>query len=163
MMKQYFDDLVGGIEGALAADPENASPRKIYTLEVARIGQRLYGGEERVAWCGVTVPFDLLSAMGVTSCFVEFVGAMLASAGMVEAFLEEAEQVGVIAREGDRDARGIDEVDVDGLDAGPGAIDHAAVHDDGRGGSVEEEASEQGENADGFHGLLSGTRAGLFR
>ncbi len=94
MMKQYFDDLVSGIEGAIAADPENASPRKIYTLEVARIGQRLYGGEERVAWCGITVPFDLLAAMGVTSCFVEFVGAMLASTGMVDAFLEEAEQVG---------------------------------------------------------------------
>ena len=29
MMKQYFDDLVGGIEGAIAADPKNASPRKI--------------------------------------------------------------------------------------------------------------------------------------
>jgi len=94
MMRQYFDDLVTGIEGAIAADPENTSPRKIYTLEVARIGQRLYGGEERVAWCGITVPFDLLAAMGVTSCFVEFVGAMLASTGMVEAFLEEAEQVG---------------------------------------------------------------------
>ena len=94
MMKQYFDDLVTGIEGAIAADPENASPRKIYTLEVARIGQRLYDDEEGVAWCGITVPFDLLAAMGVTSCFVEFVGAMLASTGMVEAFLEEAEQVG---------------------------------------------------------------------
>jgi len=94
MMKQYFDDLVTGIEAAIAADPENASPRKIYTLEVARIGQRLYGGEERVAWCGVTVPFDLLAAMGVTSCFVEFVGGMLAATGMVEAFLEEAEEVG---------------------------------------------------------------------
>ncbi len=94
MMKQYFDDLVGGIEGAIAADPASASPRKIYTLEVARIGQRLYGGKERVAWCGITVPFDLLTAMGVTSCFVEFVGAMLASTGMVEAFLEESEQMG---------------------------------------------------------------------
>ncbi len=94
MMKQYFDDLVGGIEDVIAADPENASPRKIYTLEVARIGQRLYGGEERVAWCGITVPFDLLTAMGMTSCFVEFVGAMLASTGMVETFLEEAEQMG---------------------------------------------------------------------
>jgi benzoyl-CoA reductase/2-hydroxyglutaryl-CoA dehydratase subunit BcrC/BadD/HgdB len=94
MMKQYFDDLVAGIEGAIAADPESASPRKTYTLEVARLGQRLYGGEERVAWCGITAPFDLLTAMGVTSCFVEFVGAMLASTGMVETFLEEAEQVG---------------------------------------------------------------------
>jgi|GEM_PF-6598514 len=52
MMKPYFDDLVTGIEGALAADPENASPRKIYTLEVARIGQRLYGGKSGLPGAG---------------------------------------------------------------------------------------------------------------
>ncbi len=94
MMKQYFDDLVSGIEAKLDADPESRSPRKIYALEVARLGARLYGGEARVAWCGVTAPFDLLAAMGVTSCFVEFVGAMLASTGMAGAFLEAAEQAG---------------------------------------------------------------------
>ncbi|MBL0712274.1 MAG: 2-hydroxyacyl-CoA dehydratase [Desulfosarcina sp.] len=94
MMKPYFDDLVSGIEAKLANDPESRSPRKAYALEVARLGQRLYGGADRVAWCGVTAPFDLLSAMGVTSCFVEFVGAMLAATGMEGAFLEEAEHAG---------------------------------------------------------------------
>ncbi|MFH1982605.1 MAG: 2-hydroxyacyl-CoA dehydratase family protein [Pseudomonadota bacterium] len=94
MMKQYFEDLVSGIEAKLAVDPESRSPRKIYALEVARLGARLYGGRERVAWCGVTAPFDLLAAMGVTSCFVEFVGAMLASTGMEGMFIEAAEQEG---------------------------------------------------------------------
>lgn len=94
MMKDYFEDMVSGIEAALSANPGSRSPRKVYALEVARLGARLYSGEGRVAWCGVMAPFDLLSAMGVTSCFVEFVGAMLASTGEVGTFLEEAEQAG---------------------------------------------------------------------
>ncbi len=94
MMQQYFSDLVAGIEASLRDNPENRSPRKIYALEVARLGERLYSGKERIAWCGIVAPFDLLSAMGVTSCFVEFIGAMLASTGMVEEFLETAEHAG---------------------------------------------------------------------
>ncbi len=94
MMKQYFDDLVNGIEAKIDKEPESVSPRKRYALEVARLGQRLYNGENRVAWCGVTAPFDLLAAMGITSCFVEFIGAMLASTGIADAFLEEAEHAG---------------------------------------------------------------------
>jgi benzoyl-CoA reductase/2-hydroxyglutaryl-CoA dehydratase subunit BcrC/BadD/HgdB len=34
--------------------------------------------------------------MGITSCFVEFVGAALASTGMADPFLEEAEQAGFV-------------------------------------------------------------------
>ena len=94
MMQQYFNDLVVGIEGILRENPENMSPRKMYALEVARLGERLYSGEGRIAWCGIVAPFDLLTAMGVTSCFVEFVGAMLASTGMVKEFLETAEHAG---------------------------------------------------------------------
>jgi len=94
MMKQYFNDLVYGIETKLAADPASRSPRKIFALQVARLGQKLYAGTHKVAWCGVYTPFDLLSAMGVTSCFVEFVGAMLAATGVAGTFLEEAEHAG---------------------------------------------------------------------
>jgi benzoyl-CoA reductase/2-hydroxyglutaryl-CoA dehydratase subunit BcrC/BadD/HgdB len=94
MMKQYFDDLVAGIEGSLRENPESNSPRKRYALEVARLGGRLYSEEEGVAWCGIVAPFDLLSAMGVTSCFVEFIGAMLASTGLADTYLETAEQAG---------------------------------------------------------------------
>jgi benzoyl-CoA reductase/2-hydroxyglutaryl-CoA dehydratase subunit BcrC/BadD/HgdB len=94
MMQQYFDDLIAGIENKLRTDPQSASPRKRYALEIARLGRRLYSETERIAWCGVAAPFDLLAAMGVTSCFVEFIGAMLASTGMAGAFLEAAEQKG---------------------------------------------------------------------
>ncbi|MFC1798500.1 2-hydroxyacyl-CoA dehydratase subunit D [Thermodesulfobacteriota bacterium] len=94
MMKQYFYDLAKRIESKLASEPESKSPRKIFALEVARLGQRLYDEENQVAWCGVAAPFDLLSAMDVTSCFVEFVGGILAATGFAETFLEEAEQAG---------------------------------------------------------------------
>jgi benzoyl-CoA reductase/2-hydroxyglutaryl-CoA dehydratase subunit BcrC/BadD/HgdB len=94
MMKQYFDDLVGGIETALSANPNNKSARKLYALEIAKLGSRLYSGENRVAWCGIAAPFDILSAMNVTSCFVEFIGAMLASTGLSSEFLIEAEHAG---------------------------------------------------------------------
>ena len=94
MMRAYFEDLATGIESKLLAEPESRSPRKLYALEVARLGSRLYSEDERIAWSGVAAPFDLLNAMGVTSCFVEFIGAMLAGTGMAGTFLEAAEQDG---------------------------------------------------------------------
>jgi len=94
MLKQYFDSTITGIEAKLAAEPDRPRRRKLYALELARLGRALYGGEGKVAWCGVVAPFDLLRAMDVTSCFVEFVGAMLASTEGVGAMLEQAEQLG---------------------------------------------------------------------
>ncbi len=96
MMYQYFKDMADGIEAKILQDSSLPNPRKKYALETARLGSRLYSGENRVAWCGIAVPFDLLSAMGITSCFVEFVGAVLASTGMADPFLEEAEQAGFV-------------------------------------------------------------------
>ena len=93
-MKQYFDDMVAGIARKIEDDPESRSPRKVYALEVARLGSRLYSGDGGVAWCGVTAPFDLLNAMGVTSCFVEFIGAMLAATGMADVYIDEAAHAG---------------------------------------------------------------------
>jgi benzoyl-CoA reductase/2-hydroxyglutaryl-CoA dehydratase subunit BcrC/BadD/HgdB len=94
MMFNFFQEMERGIEASIRNDGGKASPRKRYTLEVARLGRRLYSGEGKMAWCGVVAPFDLLSAMGVTSCFVEFVGAMLASTGMAGQFIETADQSG---------------------------------------------------------------------
>ncbi|MBI5529369.1 MAG: 2-hydroxyacyl-CoA dehydratase [Deltaproteobacteria bacterium] len=93
MIREYFADLASGLESKLR-DGGTATARKLYALEVARLGMRLYGGGENVAWCGVLAPFDLLSSMGVTSCFVEFVGAMLASMNAVGPALSEAENLG---------------------------------------------------------------------
>jgi len=92
MMKEYFTDLEAGIEKAISGG--NSSHRKLYTLELARLGKRLYSGTDSIAWCGITTPFDLLNAMGVTSCFVEFIGAMLATTGVVGSFIEETDHAG---------------------------------------------------------------------
>jgi len=94
MMLEYFQNLESGIAARIKQEADRPNARKKYALEVARLGTRLYEGTHSVAWCGIVAPFDLLNAMGLTSCFVEFVGAMLASTGAVEAFLEEAEQAG---------------------------------------------------------------------
>jgi len=96
MMYQYFKDMAAGIETKILQDPDLPNPRKKYALETARLGSRLYSGKNTVAWCGIAVPFDLLNAMGITSCFVEFVGAVLAATGMADPFLEEAEQAGFV-------------------------------------------------------------------
>ncbi len=94
MLKEYFEELESGIVASIDASNKKASPRKLYSLEIARLGQRLYSGSVKVALGGITAPFDLLYAMGITSCFVEFVGAMLASTGVVGEFIEAVDQVG---------------------------------------------------------------------
>ena len=93
-MYQYFKDMAAGIEAKILQDEALPNARKKYALETARLGSRLYSGNNTVAWCGIAVPFDLLNAMGITSCFVEFVGAVLAATDMADPFLEEAEQAG---------------------------------------------------------------------
>lgn len=95
LLLRHFEGVVTGVEAKLErARPGEPIGRKRLALEIARLGVRLFSGEERVAWCGVLAPFDLLNAMGVTSCFVEFVGAMLASTGTASSFLAEAELAG---------------------------------------------------------------------
>ena len=96
MMYQYFKDMAEGIQAKILQDPNIPNPRKKYALETARLGSRLYSDNNTVAWCGLAVPFNLLNAMGITSCFVEFVGAVLAATGTADPFLEEAEQAGFV-------------------------------------------------------------------
>ncbi|MBW2264543.1 MAG: hypothetical protein JRG91_21465 [Deltaproteobacteria bacterium] len=64
MMRTYFDDLISGVETKIRDDPSSRSHRKIFALELARLGSRLYDPSSRVAWCGVAAPFDLLNALG---------------------------------------------------------------------------------------------------
>jgi benzoyl-CoA reductase/2-hydroxyglutaryl-CoA dehydratase subunit BcrC/BadD/HgdB len=97
MMLQFFDSLESSLKAKILEMPGTPNPRKKLALEIARLGKRLYTGHDRVAWCGILTPFDVLNAMGVTSCFVEFVGGMLASTGTVSPFLEEAEHAGFAA------------------------------------------------------------------
>lgn len=93
MMQEVFKSMISGIEAKLKEKPDAPNPRKKYALEIARLGQRLYSGN-RVAWCGVAAPFDLLNTMGVTSCFIEFIGATLATMNLAQPFLQEAEHRG---------------------------------------------------------------------
>jgi benzoyl-CoA reductase/2-hydroxyglutaryl-CoA dehydratase subunit BcrC/BadD/HgdB len=96
MMYEYFKEMASGIEAKILQEPDLPNPRKKYALAAARLSSRLYSGKDPVAWCGLAAPFDLLNAMGITSCFVEFVGAALASTGMAVPFLEEAEKAGFV-------------------------------------------------------------------
>jgi benzoyl-CoA reductase/2-hydroxyglutaryl-CoA dehydratase subunit BcrC/BadD/HgdB len=93
-MQQYFKGLIDSILADSEQEKGKISARKKFTLEIARLGHRLYSTENPVAWCGVITPFDLLYAMGVTSCFVEFVGAALAATDAINPILEVAEQEG---------------------------------------------------------------------
>ena len=94
MMYDYFKNMVDGVSQKLLQDPDSINAKKKYVLEIAKIGQKLYTRDEKIAWCGVTIPFDLLNSMGVTSCFVEFVGAMLSSNETAPVFIKEAEDSG---------------------------------------------------------------------
>jgi benzoyl-CoA reductase/2-hydroxyglutaryl-CoA dehydratase subunit BcrC/BadD/HgdB len=95
VMLSYFQDTVSGIEAKLATiDPSEPRARKRMALATARLGARLYSPDHPVAWCGVLVPFDLLNAIGLTSCYVEFVGTTLAGSGAAPLMLETAEQSG---------------------------------------------------------------------
>ena len=90
-MKQLFDDMAANMEARFL---DHHTARLRFTLENARLCQRLYSDTHRLAWCGVCAPFDLLNAMGISSCFVEYLGAVFAAAGSAGQFLEEAEHTG---------------------------------------------------------------------
>ena len=94
MMLQYFENLESGINNAIKENPESASARKRYTIEIARLGKRLYSDTDRKAWAGALVPFDLLNTMGVTSCYAEFMASVLVSTDIGMELLENAEQTG---------------------------------------------------------------------
>ena len=94
MMYDHFDNVVKGITEKLNQDPHGINARKKYVLKLSELGKKLYTKNEKIAWCGVTAPFDLLNSMGVTVCFIEFVGAMLSSNQVASDFIEEAEDSG---------------------------------------------------------------------
>ncbi len=93
MMAKHFSGMASRMETRFQRHP---TARNKFALEITRLGQKLYSGRDHLAWCGVAVPFEVLNAMGINSCFVEFVGGMLASMGAAGPFLEEAEQAGFL-------------------------------------------------------------------
>ena len=94
-MLTHFENTIAGIESKLSRQgPDDMVARKRLALASARLGARLYRGDEPVAWCGVLAPFDLLNAFGLASCYVEFVGTILAANGAAGELLETAEHAG---------------------------------------------------------------------
>jgi benzoyl-CoA reductase/2-hydroxyglutaryl-CoA dehydratase subunit BcrC/BadD/HgdB len=94
MMQSFFRGLEDRILTRIRERSEIVSPHRVFGLELVRLGRRLADADNQVAWCGVYAPFEIINAMGVTSAFVEFLGGMLATAGMADSFLETAEHAG---------------------------------------------------------------------
>lgn len=94
MLQEIFESMETRLLGKIQSSPDAPHHRDRYSLEIARLGRRLYSGTGPVAYGGVAAPYDILAAMGISSCFVEFLGAMLASGGAVTPVLEEAEDAG---------------------------------------------------------------------
>ncbi|MBM4321152.1 MAG: 2-hydroxyacyl-CoA dehydratase [Deltaproteobacteria bacterium] len=95
MLGRYFEELAAGLEAKLKQGDQEIIAKKNMALQTARLGARLYRHAGPIAWCGVATPFELMHALGVTSCFVEFVGAMLASSGAVGDALDAGEAAGL--------------------------------------------------------------------
>ncbi|MBN1849885.1 MAG: 2-hydroxyacyl-CoA dehydratase [Deltaproteobacteria bacterium] len=93
-MQHYFKNVLNTLSAVSSRHKGMMSPQKKFALEVARLGYLLYSTEKPVAWCGVATPFELLHAMGVTSCFVEYIGAVLSAVGDIDSMLETAERHG---------------------------------------------------------------------
>jgi benzoyl-CoA reductase/2-hydroxyglutaryl-CoA dehydratase subunit BcrC/BadD/HgdB len=91
-MKEYFDSLASGMEKKLAAQK---TAKRIFIYELGRIGQKLFDPKYASAWTGVFVPFEIFQAMDVGAVYIEFVGAMLSSAGMAPYFLQKGEENGI--------------------------------------------------------------------
>ncbi|OGR04674.1 MAG: hypothetical protein A2284_17320 [Deltaproteobacteria bacterium RIFOXYA12_FULL_61_11] len=90
----YLDATIDGLTAKLEAEGKAPNPRKRFALAAMRLARRLCDPEVVTAWCGVATPFELLNAMGVPACYPEFIGGVLASAGLVVPTLEAAEQCG---------------------------------------------------------------------
>nr|MDO8114888.1 2-hydroxyacyl-CoA dehydratase family protein [Candidatus Sigynarchaeota archaeon] len=91
MLKSYFEDLEKGLSKKLA---EKVTARRTFIHEIARIGMKMFDPAWSTAWTTVFVPFEILNAMGVSGLFIEFVGAMVAGAGVARPFFERAEREG---------------------------------------------------------------------
>ncbi|MFH1114816.1 MAG: 2-hydroxyacyl-CoA dehydratase family protein [Pseudomonadota bacterium] len=93
-MYDFFANRVSGIQAAIENAPDRPNANKRYALEQSRLGKNLYSGSGKVVWSGICVPFEVLNAMGVTACFVEFMGGAAASMGTAQMMMEEAEHAG---------------------------------------------------------------------
>jgi benzoyl-CoA reductase/2-hydroxyglutaryl-CoA dehydratase subunit BcrC/BadD/HgdB len=93
-MHDFFANRVSSIRAAIGREPDRPNANKKYAREISQLGQRLFSGNSKVVWTGICAPFEVLNAMGLTACFVEFMGGVVASSGLGDWVLQEAEQNG---------------------------------------------------------------------
>jgi len=94
MILKYFQELRSGIETKLLENPVNTNAREKYVLETAKLGTRLFSRNNKIAWCALMTPYEILNAMGITSCYVELIGGFLSSKNAVGPLITIAEQEG---------------------------------------------------------------------
>ncbi len=91
MLKTYFNQVTEGLKKKLDI---KVTARRKFIYEFSRIGARMFDPKWSTAWTTVFVPFEILNAMNVSGNFIEFVGAMLAGAGLSRPYFERAEAAG---------------------------------------------------------------------
>ncbi len=94
MLLEFFENLASDMERRLGASPATGAAEYRFAREAARLGARIVSRSEKIAWCSILTPFDLLTALGATGCFVEVIGAVLSRSEAVKPLLEEAEHAG---------------------------------------------------------------------
>lgn len=90
-MQAYFANLESALKKKMEEKP---TARRKFVYEIAKVGNRLFEEDWSSAWTTVFVPFEILNSMNVAGMFVEFVGAMLAGAGLSRPYFEKAESAG---------------------------------------------------------------------
>ncbi len=91
MLKTYFNQVTEGLKKKLDL---KVTARRKFIYEFSRIGARMFDPKWSIAWTTVFVPYEILNAMNVSGNFIEFVGAMLAGAGLGRPYFERAEAAG---------------------------------------------------------------------
>lgn len=94
MLLEFFESLASDMERRLGASPGAGTAEYRFAREAARLGAMIVSRSEKIAWCSILTPFDLLTALGATGCFVEVIGAVLSRSEAVKPLLEEAEHAG---------------------------------------------------------------------
>ena len=91
MLETYFIQIQEGLKKKLE---QKVTARRRFIYEIGKIGGKMFDDNFPSAWTTVFVPFEILNAMGVAGNFIEFVGAMMAGAGIGRPYFEKAEAAG---------------------------------------------------------------------
>ena len=91
MLETYFIQIQEGLKKKLE---QKVTARRKFIYEIGKIGGKMFDDNFSSAWTTVFVPFEILNAMGVAGNFIEFVGAMMAGAGIGRPYFEKAEAAG---------------------------------------------------------------------